>query len=112
MRNPPLDLTAPLPSWDLDVLQAVRSCAAPLYAVAYPTGWGGWRVSLLERPDAALRDSFQAGGDWPRTVDQQLTERGYVALASLLCMNWTPLPQGGRGSEVFRDQHDGAAESW
>ncbi|MFI8829337.1 hypothetical protein [Streptomyces sp. NPDC053431] len=80
--------------------------------MAYPTPRGDWQVSLLERPDATLRDSFQAGGHWPRAVDQQLTDRGYVALASLLCMNWTPLPRNGRGSEVFRDHHDSDTESW
>ncbi|MZE51403.1 hypothetical protein GTY86_08770 [Streptomyces sp. SID5770] len=112
MNHPLLDLTALSPAWDLEVLQVVRSCAAPLYAVAYPTGRDGWQVSLLERPDAAVRDRFQASGTWPRAVDQQLTDRGYVALASLLCMTWTPLPRDGRGSEVFRDHHDGDTESW
>ncbi|MFC8016375.1 hypothetical protein [Streptomyces cinereoruber] len=59
-----------------------------------------------------MRESFRAGPDWPRSADSQLAERGYVALASLLCMNWTPLPGGGQGSQVFRDQDYGDEETW
>ncbi|WP_237528966.1 hypothetical protein, partial [Streptomyces sp. SID5770] len=55
-------------SWDVEVLAEVRSCAAPVYAVAQPTGQGHWQVFLLERPDAAVRESFCAGPDWPRSA--------------------------------------------
>ncbi|MFE9139617.1 hypothetical protein [Streptomyces sp. NPDC007355] len=108
----PPGLTVSVSSWDPEVMEAVRACAAPLYAVAYPTGKGDWQVFLLERPEANVRGTFRAGAGWPWSVDRKLKERGYVALASLLCMNWTAFPGNGRGSQVFSDQGYGDEESW
>lgn len=102
------DPSPPAAPWEPEVLEAVRATPAPLYAVAYPASGGGWRVSLLQGDEGAVRDSFTASD--LDAADAELQRNGYLSLASAMRRDWEKLStrkdRKVRGTPVFRDPRE------
>ncbi|MCD9904738.1 hypothetical protein LUR56_40755 [Streptomyces sp. MT29] len=100
--------STPSTPWEPEVLEAVRATPAPFYAVACPTPEGGWRVSLLEGDECAVRDSFAASD--LRAADLELQRNGYLSLASAMRLDWEKISpkksKKARGTPVFRDPEE------
>lgn len=99
------DPPVPVAPWSPEVLRAVRSTPAPLFAVAYPaTAGSGWWVSLLQGDDT-VRDEFPAPD--LEAADHELHRRGFLSMACAMGREWERLTakrrERGRGTPVFRD---------